>query len=247
MSSLQGKTALVTGASRGIGAAIAKRLAKEGAAVALVYGASKDAAEKVAGDIRAAGGRAEIFQADAADKKAVGDLAAAVLKTFGKIDILVNNAGVFLEGGIAAASAENYEKTMAVNVDAVFYLTHAVVPHMKAGARIINISSILGERAIMPGIDTYVASKFAVSGFTRAWSKDLGAKGILVNAVLPGPIDTDMNPADDNPGADAQKAGTSLGRYGKPEEIAGAVAFFAGPDAGFITGALLPVDGGTNA
>jgi len=243
---LKNKTALVTGGSRGIGAAIVRRLAKDGANVAFTYSQSADVAEKLVKEISAYGVKAKAYRADSAKPEQLPKLAEEVVKDFGSIDILVNNAGVFTLGAIGEISQEDYAKVMRVNVDAVFMLTNAAVKHMKAGARIINISSILGERACDPNLSVYVGSKFAVSGLTRAWAKDLGPKGILVNAVMPGPIDTDMNPASGEY-ADAQRVKVALGRYGKPEEIAGAVAFLAGPDATFITGTTLTVDGGYNA
>lgn len=245
-SSLTGKTALVTGGSRGIGAAIVKRLVKEGAQVAFTYGKSTTEAEALAKELSASGVKVKAYKADASDTKALAALVQNVLKDFGGIDILANNAGV-LEGGlIGEVTQEQFDHVFGVNVEAVFVLTNAVVPHMKSGSRVVNISSILGERAIMPGLGLYSASKFAVIGFTRSWAKDLGDKGILVNAVLPGPIATDMNP-EDGEGADSRRAITALGRYGRPEEIAAAVAFLAGPDATYITGATLNVDGGANA
>jgi 3-oxoacyl-[acyl-carrier protein] reductase len=178
--------------------------------------------------------------------KSLPQLIGKVFKDFGRLDILVNNAGVFLGGRIGDIRAVDYERVMRINVDAVFALTNAAVKKMKAGGRIINISSVLGERAAGPDMGVYNASKFAVTGFSRSWAKDLGPNGILVNAVQPGPIDTDLNPAT-GAGADIQKSRTSLGRFGRPEEIAAAVAFLAGPDATYITGATLNVDGGWNA
>ncbi len=243
---LKNKTALVTGGSRGIGAAIVRRLAKDGANVAFTYSQSAEVAEKLAKEISAYGVEAKAYLADSAKPEQLPKLVDEVLKDFGSIDILVNNAGVFTLGAIGEISQEDYAKVMRVNVDAVFMLTNAAVKYMKAGARIINISSILGERACDPNLSVYVGSKFAVSGLTRAWAKDLGPKGILVNAVMPGPIDTDMNPASGEY-ADAQRVKVALGRYGKPEEIAGAVAFLAGPDSTFITGTTLTIDGGYNA
>jgi 3-oxoacyl-[acyl-carrier protein] reductase len=241
---LIGKVALVTGGSRGIGAAIVKRLAEEGAQVAFTYSSSKEAADKLTAEV---GGKTTAYQADADAPDKLPQLAAKVLKDFGKIDILVNNAGIMEGTGlIGEIDPAGYQKQMRVNVDAVFTLTNEVVKTMEPGSRIINISSILGERAIMQGISSYNASKFAVLGQTRSWARDLAPKNILVNAVLPGPIDTELNPGD-GPNAEGQRAMIPMGRYGKPEEIAGAVAFFAGPDATFITGAELAVDGGSNA
>jgi 3-oxoacyl-[acyl-carrier protein] reductase len=239
---LTGKTALVTGGSRGIGAAIVKRLVEEGAKVAFTYGGSKEAAEKLAAETGS-----KTYHADANEPFKLPELAGKVLKDFGKIDILVNNAGIMDGfGPIGEIDTEGYQRQMRVNVDAVFALTNEVAKTMQPGSRIINIASVLGERAIMPGISSYNASKFAVIGQTRSWAHDLASKNILVNAVLPGNTNTDMNPADGEQGA-ARRAGIPLGRFGKPEEIAAAVAFLAGPDATYITGATLPVDGGSNA
>ncbi len=246
MSQLKDKIALVTGGSRGIGAATAKKLASLGASVAITYSKSKDRADAVVAEITKTGGKAKAYMADAEKPDTMPALVDAVVKDFGKLDILVNNAGQFILGTIGESSNAEYNAMMNINVNSVFTLTNAAVKHLKAGARIINIGSCLGTRASGASMSSYVASKFAVSGFTRGWAKDLGAKGILVNAVLPGPIDTEMNPAD-SAYSDFQKAQTALGRYGKAEEIAGAVAFLAGPDATYITGSLLTVDGGWNA
>lgn len=237
------KVAIVTGASRGIGAAIARKLAAQWAYVAVVYGSSKDAADKVVAEITNAGGKAKAYHADASKPERLSELATAVKQDFGAIDILVNNAGVLNAGVVGEVGYADYEHVRRVNVDAVFALTSAVVPHLPDGGRIVNISSVLGERSIMPGLSVYNASKFAVNGFTQSWARDLAPRNILVNAVEPGPIDTEMNPANGE-GAEAQRAQVPLGRYGKPEEIAGAVAFLVGPDATFVTGATLRVDGG---
>lgn len=238
---LNGKIALVTGGSRGIGAAIVRRLAEEGAQVAFTYSASKDAAEKLASEV---GGRA--YHADASDVAALPNLAQKVIDDFGRIDILVNNAGVLGEGLIGEIDMDEYHRIMRINVDAVFALTNEVAKTMPAGGRIVNISSILGQRAIMPGLSTYNTSKFAVVGQTRSWAHDLAPRGILVNAVLPGPIATDMNPENGEHG-DAMRSIIPLGRFGQPQEVAAAVAFLAGPDSAFITGTVLPVDGGASA
>jgi 3-oxoacyl-[acyl-carrier protein] reductase len=243
---LNGKVALVTGGSRGIGAAIVRRLAQEGARVAFTYSVSAKAAKALVNEMAGRGAAVKAYAADAAAPKSLPGLVAKVIKDFGRLDILVNNAGVFCGGDIGEIKVADYERLMRINVDAVFTLTNAAVKKMKAGGRIINISSMLGERATAPGMGVYNASKFAVTGFSRSWAKDLGPKGILVNAVQPGPIDTDLNPADGE-GAKYQKARTALGRYGRPEEVAATIAFLAGPDATYITGATLNVDGGCNA
>ncbi|CAG0993494.1 3-oxoacyl-[acyl-carrier protein] reductase [Anaerolineae bacterium] len=243
---LNKKIALVTGGSRGIGAAIVRRLAQEGAHVAFTYSSSEKAAKALAKEVGAYGNKAKAYPADAAAPKSLPRLVAKVLSDFGGLDILVNNAGIFMGGKIGEIRAADYERLMRVNVDAVFALTNAAVKVMKAGARIINISSVLGERACGPDMGVYNASKFAVTGFSRSWAKDLGAKGILVNAVQPGPINTELNP-ETGENADVQKSRTALGRFGRPEEVAAAVVFLAGPDAAYITGATLNVDGGWNA
>jgi len=243
---LSKKAALVTGGSRGIGAAIVRRLAKDGADVAFTYSKSAKAAGALVKEVSGYNIKAKAYLADAASPRSLPRLIEKLLKDFGRLDILVNNAGVFLGGKIGDIKAADYERIMRINVDAVFALTNAAVRAMKAGGRIINISSVLGERATGPDMGVYNASKFAVTGFSRSWAKDLGARGILVNAVQPGPIDTELNP-ETGEGAEAQKARTALGRYGRPEEVAAAVAFLAGPDATYITGATLNVDGGQNA
>jgi 3-oxoacyl-[acyl-carrier protein] reductase len=243
---LSNKTALVTGGSRGIGAAIVRRLAKDGADVAFTYNKSAKAARALVKEISGYNIKAKAYSANAVSPRSLPRLIDKLLKDFGRLDILVNNAGVFLGGKIGEIKAGDYERVMRINVDVVFALTNAAVRAMKAGGRIISISSVLGERATGPDMGVYTASKFAVTGFSRSWAKDLGARGILVNAVQPGPIDTELNP-ESGEGAEAQKARTALGRYGRPEEVAAAVAFLAGPDASYITGATLNVDGGQNA
>jgi len=244
--SLNKKVALVTGGSRGISAAIVRRLALEGAQVAFTYSTSEKVAKALVKEVARAGVKAKAYLADAAAPKSLPRLIGKVLKDFEGLDILVNNAGMFLGGKIGEIRAADYERLMRINVDSVFVLTNAAVKVMKPGARIINISSVLGERASGPDMSVYNASKFAVTGFSRSWAKDLGSKGILVNAVQPGPIDTEMNP-ETGDHAEYMKRQTSLGRYGRPEEIAATVAFLAGPDATYITGATLNVDGGWNA
>jgi NAD(P)-dependent dehydrogenase (short-subunit alcohol dehydrogenase family) len=243
---LEKKVALVTGGSRGIGAAIVRRLAAEGATVAFTYAVSAKAAKALVKEIAGGGGRARAYLADNARPAGLPRLVKKVVADLGGLDILVNNAGVFLSGKIGEIRSSDYERLMRINVDAVFALTNAAVRVMPAGGRIINISSVLGERASGPDMGVYNASKFAVTGFSRSWAKDLGARGILVNAVQPGPIDTDLNP-ESGENANHMRAMTALGRYGRPEEVAAAVAFLAGPGATYITGATLNVDGGWNA
>ncbi|MGD9017949.1 MAG: SDR family oxidoreductase [Desulfobacterales bacterium] len=243
---LSGNVALVTGGAKGIGSAIVRRLAADGAHVAFTFNSSVSAADALVIDLLDAGAAVRAYPADAGKPETLPAVVERVVEDFGKLDILVNNIGIFTSGAIGAIAPEDFEQVMRINVGAVFAITNAAVTVMKSGSRIINISSVLGERASAPGMGVYNASKFAVTGFSRSWAKDLGKKGILVNAVQPGPVDTDMNPADGDH-ADFQRSLTALGRYGRPEEIAGAVAFLAGPDATYITGATLNVDGGWNA
>lgn len=240
---LSGKAALVTGGSRGIGAAIAKRLADEGAKVAITYVSAKDKAEAVVKEIKAKGGDAVAIHADSADKKAVANAVKETAKAFGTVDILVNNAGVFV--GDKAEAAE-LERQFAVNVHGPAAAVEAINGLMGKGGRIISIGSGLGDSNPFPGVAAYAATKSALQGYTRGWARDFGPQGITANLVQPGPIDTDMNP-DDTELAVLLKGLTPLARYGKAEEVAAAVAFLAGPEAGYITGTTLTVDGGINA
>jgi 3-oxoacyl-[acyl-carrier protein] reductase len=239
---LAGKVALVTGGSRGIGAAIAKELADQGADVAVSYAASADKAEAVAKEIKSKGVRAAAFKADQGDTKQVEDLVRKVAKEFGRLDILVNNAGVYAGGAIndSATDLAALEHLLAVNVGGVTAAVRAATPFLGEGGRIITIGSVAGDQSPWPGVADYSATKAAVAAYTP---RDLGPKGITVNNVQPGPIDTDMSPKD-GPLEELLRTGTALGRYGKPEEVAAAVAFLASPAAGYITGTSLNVDGG---
>ncbi|MEQ8750072.1 MAG: SDR family oxidoreductase [Amphiplicatus sp.] len=240
---LSGKVALVTGASRGIGAAIARRLADDGADIAISYTASSGKAEAVVADLKSKGVRAEAFKADQADVKAAARLIDDVAAKFGRLDILVNNAGVFVGGD---ASEEEFDRQFRVNVASVAAAVRAAAKHLPEGGRIVTIGSNLGALVPFSGLADYSATKAAVAGYTKGWARDFGPKAITVNVVQPGPVTTDMNPGEGEFG-DLQRSRTALGRYGRPEEIAAAVAFLAGPEAGFITGAALTVDGGFNA
>ncbi len=237
---------LVTGGSRGIGAAIVRRLAYDGANVAFTYSRSTADAREIAQTLADEGVKVKAYRVDAAQPQYMPALIDRFVADFTRLDVLVNNAGVFSGGAIGKIDAAEYTRVMQINVEAVFMLTNAAARVMKPGSRIINISSVLGERAAVAGLGIYNASKFAVTGFSRSWAKDLGSKGILVNAVQPGPINTEMNP-EDSEKADRMRHRTALGRFGQPHEVAGVVAFLAGPDATYITGATLNVDGGWNA
>ena len=248
MQSLKGKVALVTGASRGIGAAIAQRLAAEGADVAFSYARSPERAQAVVRAIEASGVRALALVADQADADAVTGMVQAVHAHFGRLDILVNSAGVFVTGVIGDPQADiaALERQQAVNVGGVVAAVRAAVPLLSDGGRIISIGTMFASRAPFPGIGDYAASKAAVAAYSRGWARDLGARQITVNTIQPGPVNTEMNPETSDVAAMVKQM-TALGRYGQPEEIAGAVAFLAGADAAYITGATLNVDGGQNS
>lgn len=246
---LAGKVALVTGGSRGIGAAIARALADDGADVAISYSASPDKAKAVVNELLQKGVRAHAFKADQANSKEVEVLVKSVVERFGHLDILVNNAGVFATGQVhdRVNNLAELDHLFAVNVGGVAAAVRTAAPLMGEGGRIISIGSVVGERSPFPGIGDYSATKAAILGYTRGWARDFGPRGITVNNVQPGPIDTDMNPAGNGDFSAAQSAATALGRYGKPEEVAAAVAFLASPAAAYITGTTLTVDGGFNA
>jgi len=243
---LQGKVALVTGGSRGIGAAIVKRLARDGADVALTYVSKPNEANKTAEAAKAFGVRALTIQADAADAEAVVGAVDQAAKAFGKIDILVNNAGVALMAPVESFALKDFDRTFAVNVRAVFVATQAAVKHMGVGGRVINIGSCNAERMPFAGGAVYAMSKAALQGLVQGLARDLGPRGITVNNVQPGPVDTDMNPAEGEFAA-SLKALMALPRYGHTDEIAAMVAYLAGPEAGFVTGASLTIDGGFTA
>jgi 3-oxoacyl-[acyl-carrier protein] reductase len=246
MSELVGKVALVTGGSRGIGAAIAARLAELGSDVAITYGQSKERADEVVETIKSHGRRGLAIQADSAAADEVPAAVGRVVEELGRLDVLVNNAGIFPFGPIDDVSLEEVDRTLGIHARAVYLASQAAVRHMSDGARIISIGSNLAERVPFPGVTLYSMSKSALIGFTRGLARDLGDRGITVNLVQPGSTDTDMNPAD-GPTADDQRALSALGRYADPTDIADTVAFLSGPGGRSITGSVLTVDGGTNA
>ena len=243
---LKGRVAVVTGGSRGIGAAIVRRLADAGANVVFSYGRSTQDAENLATQVQLKSG-SEIFpvKADQAVPSEIRSLIAKAYETFGSIDILVNNAGVLTGAAVDDTNAdiEALDRLLEVNVKGVSIAVRAAAPLLKSGGRIINIGSIFADRAPLPGLADYAASKAAVAGYTRGWARDLGKKDITVNLVQPGPIDTDMNP-DSVPFAETLKSFAANGKYGKAEDIAATVAFLASPEAGHITGTTINVDGG---
>lgn len=243
---LTGKIAIVTGGSRSIGAAIAKRLAADGATVAITYNASPDRAEAVVQEIVAAGGQAVALAADAGNPEAVRAAIAEVAQRFGKIDILVNNAGISLLGAPEDIAFEDFQRILAVNVTGVFIATQQALKHMGQGGRIIHIGSSMVQYAAFATASVYTLSKGALTGFSRGLVRDLGPRGITVNTVHPGPTDSDMNPAD-GPIADFLRPNIAMGRYGEGKDVASAVAYLASADAGFVTGAELIVDGGFTA
>src|SRR5580704_11812819 len=246
MANLTNKTALVTGGSRGIGAAIARRLAAEGASVAITYTKGADAAVSVVKEIERAGGKAMAIQADATDAKAVTAAVKKTVATYGGLDVFVNNAGTAIPKPFLETTLEELDHVIDLNFRGALIATQAALRHMKDGGRIIIIGSCVGERMMTPGLVAYAATKGAIKMFTQGLSPEVGSRGITVNNIQPGPIDTDLNPASGD-WATPQKAATALDRYGRVEEIAALVAFVAGPESSYITGANLTVDGGTNA
>jgi 3-oxoacyl-[acyl-carrier protein] reductase len=246
MANLTDKIALVTGGSRGIGAGIAKRLAKEGASVAITYTKGAEAAAQVLQAIESAGGKAIAIQADAADAKAVIAAVEQTVATFGRVDILINNAGTAFPKPFEEATLEELDRVIDINIRGIFVATQAALKHMPDGGRIINIGSCVGERMMTPGLVPYSATKGAVKMFSQGLSREVANRAITVNNIQPGPIDTELNPSVGD-WAEPQIANTALKRYGHIDDISAMVAFVAGPEASYITGASLTIDGGTNA
>ncbi|MDQ0040616.1 3-oxoacyl-ACP reductase family protein [Variovorax boronicumulans] len=239
---LSGKAALVTGGSRGIGAAIVRRLAKDGAAVAFTYAASEEKAKALAAEIASQGGKVLAIKADSADAQAVQQAVSQTVEAFGRLDVLVNSAGILIHGMVDNYALADFDRMVAVNVRAVFVATQAAVPHMREGGRVITIGSVTADRSGFAGSSVYSMTKGAVASLTRGLARDLGPRGITVNVVQPGPTDTDMSPQGEI--GERVRPLIALGRMGKDSEIASLVAYLAGPDAGFVTGAALTADGG---
>ncbi|WP_202314905.1 SDR family NAD(P)-dependent oxidoreductase [Mesorhizobium sp. L-8-10] len=246
MSRLDGKVALVTGGSRGIGAATAHRLATEGADVAITYARSPERAGQVVGDIEAAGRRGLAIKADNLDADAVEAAVATTVERLGRLDILVNNAGVFQVGPIDELTRADFEETVAVNLRAPFLAARAAARHMGKGGRIVSIGSNLAVRVPGPGLSLYSLSKAALIGMTKGLARDLGSRGITVNVIHPGPTDTEMNPAR-GPMADGQRSLMAIPHFGDTGDVAAMVAYLSGAEAGGITGAEFTIDGGANA
>ena len=238
-----GKVALVTGGSRGIGAAITRRLASEGAAVAITYASSADAAQQVVNEIRQLGGKAIAIQADSANVSDIKNSVTTTAAELGGLDILVNNAGTLGMGSVEDFAEAEFDRILAINVKSVFVATQEALKHMKTGGRIINIGSINADIVPFPGMSVYALSKGAIATFTRGLARDLGPRGITANHIQPGPVDTDMNPANGD-FADTLRGIMALPRYGKAEEIANLTAFLASEEAAYVTGASWNIDGG---
>lgn len=240
---LTGKVALVTGGSRGIGAAIVKRLAQDGAFVAFTYASAQQQAEDLVRATATEGGRAAAIRADSGNAEVVKDAVSETVRIFGRLDVLVNNAGIVVVAPIEQFSLDDFDRMVAINVRAVFVASQEASRHMSEGGRIITIGSVNSDRMPFAGGSVYAMTKAAVAGFTRGLARDLGPRGITVNNIQPGPVDTDMNPAN-GPASDFLKSMIAVGRYGQGSEIAGLVAYLASPEAAYITGASLLIDGG---
>jgi len=240
---LTGKVAFVTGASRGIGAAIAKRLARDGAAVAITYQRGADEAAAVVRAIEKAGGRALAVRADSSDADALRSAIDETVEVLGGLDVLVNNAAIATMAPLEDFALAEFDRMVAINVRAVFVATQAAVRHMREGGRVITIGSVNADRMPFAGGHVYAMTKAAVAGLTRGLARDLGPRGITVNVVQPGPVETDMNPAT-GPFAESVTAMMAIPRYARADEVAALVAYLAGPETGMVTGACLTIDGG---
>jgi 3-oxoacyl-[acyl-carrier protein] reductase len=240
---LAGRRALVTGGSRGIGAAIVKRLAADGAQVAFTYAAATGPAETLRAEVSAAGGTAVAIRADSADARQVSDAVEQTVAALGGLDILVNNAGLSTSGMVESFPLADFDRMQAVNVRGVFVAVQRAIPHLDAGGRIVTIGSIFADRVPRAGSAVYAMTKAALAGFSRGLARELGPRGITVNVVQPGPTATDANP-DSGEFADEMRQLTAVGHYGRPEDIASAVAYLVSPEAAFITGITWDVDGG---
>jgi len=243
---LTGKVALVQGGSRGIGAAIVKRLAEQGAAVAFTFVSSEDKARALQDSITASGGKALAIKADSADEQAIRGAVRETVEAFGGVDILVNNAGVLAIAPLEEFTLADFDRTLSINVCSVFIATQEAARHMKEGGRIINIGSTNADRMPFGGGGVYAMSKSALVGLTKGLARDLGPRGITIHNVQPGPVVTDMNPADSDFAVSLMSL-MAVPRSGKSEEIAAMVAYLAGPEAGYVTGASLTIDGGFGA
>lgn len=243
MSAITKRVALVTGGSRGIGAAIVKRLATDGVNVAFTFASDSEKANELVAQIEKLGSKAIAIQADNANAEAVAAAVEKTVATFGKLDILVNNAGIAIMGSPEAFSLEDFDKTMNVNVRAQFVAIKTAAKHLTSGGRIVNIGSINADRMPFQGGGVYAMSKAAVQGMTRGFARDFGPLGITINNIQPGPVNTDLNP-DKGEFADYLRTFLSVGRYGQAEEIAGMVSYLTGPESGYINGASLDIDGG---
>jgi 3-oxoacyl-[acyl-carrier protein] reductase len=246
MKRLENKVALVTGGARGIGKAIVLRLAAEGANVSFTYSSSAQKAAEVAQAVEKTGRRALAIAASNEDTAAVKGAVERTVQEFGRIDILVNNAGIFEAKPFADFTPEDYERTMSINTRAVFFASQAAAKHLPSGGRIISIGSCLGDQVRGPWMSLYAMSKSALTGLTKALARELGPNKITVNLIQPGPVNTEMNPANGSH-ADAQRSNMAIPEYGDPEDIAASVAWLASPEGKYVTGASIAVDGGTNA
>ena len=243
--SMEGSVALVTGGSRGIGRAICAELARQGAAVAVNFAGNSQAAEETAALCRQLGAQAEVFQADVSGPEACEALVQAVIDRFGRLDILVNNAGITRDGLLMTAKEEDFDRVLDTNLKGAYFCMKAAAKRMmrQRYGRIINLSSVVGLRG-NPGQTGYAASKAGILGVTKAAAKELAARSITVNAVAPGFIDTDMTAVLPEKAKQAMLTSIPMGKPGQPEDVARAVAFFAGPDSGYVTGQVLCIDGG---